>query len=126
MPAVVVLTLDKENRQDDFQYMAKDIANGEYVVGYIVIDKPWYSNPKDWTYYIFNNEYDYEHGFCGGATDLGLKKTKIDPNTIEPYTQTANIKLNQIRGLHTRIITPQHNFITVITPKDKIPYELWE
>lgn len=128
--SVEIMQFDRDNTQDNYNYMAKSIENDKYVVGYIVIDKPWYSSEKDWTYYIVNNEYG--SGYCGGAINLGLKGTIVERNTIEPYTQTAHIKYNQAIGIDTKLI---HEFdfinpdnekqIIYIKPDDEIPYELW-
>ena len=54
--------------------MARANETGEYVIGYIAIDKPWYSNPKDWNYYIIRNDYQ-GGGICGseaGGLDVGV------------------------------------------------------
>lgn len=128
--SVEIIQFDINNEQDDYKYMAKSIESNKYVIGYIVIDKPWYSNEKDWTYYIVSNEYG--GGYCGGATDLGLKGTIVDRSTIEQYTQIAHVKYNQSIGIDSKLI---HEFdfinpdnekqIVYIKSDDKIPYELW-
>lgn len=131
----VVLKYDKNNSQEDYTYMAKSCETGEYIVGCIAIDKPWYSNPKDWTYYIIRNEYGFSGGFCGGSLNLGLKKYAVIKSTIEPFTQTANIKLNQARGISTELVESTlvnyakgetEKVIAIINPQDEIPMELFE
>lgn len=124
-----ILVFDKQNKQDDFQYMAKVLETGEYKVGYIVVEKPWYSAESDWIYYLYNNKYG--GGFCGGSTDLGLERYIVDKETIEPYTQTAQIKLNQIRGYISKVVKRYDPFgkedvVCVVSPTDEIPYKLWK
>ena len=122
-----LMKYDKENKQRDYQYMARSIETGNLVVGYIVIDKPWYSPEKMWKYYIVENEYG-SGGFCGGATDLGLKKTLVDGETVEPFNQIAKIKYNQelndITELYVGNILNK-TVIATINADDEIPYELW-
>lgn len=131
MASTYVEVYDKRNQQEDYMYMAKDIASGEYVVGYLVVDKPWYSSPNAWTYYIYRNKYG-GGGICGGATDLGMENIIIDPSTIEPYTQTAKIKRNQSVGCDTIVVKDilkdshdKRNQVACIGKNDKIPYKLW-
>ena len=50
------ITFDKDNKQKYYEYMAKDM-NGEYVVGFLWIDRPWYTMEDQWTYYIRIQEY---------------------------------------------------------------------
>lgn len=126
-----VIEFDKNNPQDDYQYMAKDIVTGKYEVGYIVIDKPWYSNPRDWTYYIVKNKYG-SGGFCGSATDLGLEKIVVDPTSVEPYTQIAQIKYNQSIGMDSVLVKDflgdyedEENIVVFIGANDKVPLKLW-
>lgn len=129
MAGTVVLTFDKTNSQQDYQYCAKKLDDDSYVVGYIVIDKPWYSNPKDWTYYIVQNKYGYG-SLCGGATDLGFEKIKVDRNTIVPYTQTAQIALYQLKGFIIWLVEYDENhnevLIALITENDTIPTHLYD
>ena len=66
------ITFDKDNKQKDYRYMAKDM-NGEYVVGFLWIDRPWYTMEDQWTYYIRIQEY-HNKGICGGAESSGFKK----------------------------------------------------
>lgn len=125
----VVLKYDKNNSQEEYTYMAKSLKTGKYVIGYVAIEKPWYSNPKDWTYYIVCNEYG-GGGICGGAIDLGFKKYAVDKNTIEPFNQIVEIKYNQSRGLSTTLVernnSQEDKVIAVIQPSDVIPMELFE
>lgn len=81
---------DKENKQRDYTYMAREKRSRDLVCGYVAIHKPWYEPESNWTYYMFYDSYR-PGGFCGGAINEGLKKVEIDPNTIVPYTQVAEI-----------------------------------
>lgn len=129
--SVTVRVFDKNNKQDDFQYMAKDIETNKYVIGYIAIDKPWYSPENMWTYYIIKNKYS-SGGFCGGCSDLGFEKIIVDKDTIEPYNQIASIKFDKEIGLDTRLVNKfsvfddEENTIAYIKVSDEIPYELWD
>ena len=132
MAATYVEVYDKRNQQEDYQYMAKAFVSGEYVVGHIVIDKPWCSNPNAWTYYIVRNKYG-GGGICGGATDLGMEKIIVDPTTIEPYTQIAKIKHHQSIDCDTILVKSvlkdshdKNNQVAFIGKNDKIPYKLWK
>ena len=129
--AVEVIEFDKNNPQDNFKYMAKNM-DGEYEVGYIVVKQSWCSNPRDWTYYIVKNKYG-SGGFCGGASDLGFEKIIVDPTTIEPYTQIAQIKFNQSIGMGTILVkdflgdsNDSENVVAVIGANDELPYRLWQ
>ena len=125
-----VITFQRDNPQEDFTYIAKSIEDKKYIIGYIVVEQPWYTNPKEWTYYIFTNE--YVSAAYGSMRDLGLKKTIVDPDTIEPYTQIAKIKYNQSIGVDTMLVKDvlketddKDNIIAFIGANDEIPYELW-
>ena len=125
-----IMKFDKNNSQDNYQYMAKDM-NGKYVIGYIVVNQLWYSNEKDWTYYIVRNRYG--RSICGGASDVGLEKVIVDLTTVEPYTQIAHIKYNQSIGVDTVLAKDflgdednQDNIVAFVGVKDEIPYKLWQ
>ena len=127
-----ILVFDKNNEQKDYQYIARDIITNELKIGYVVIEKPWYSPKKNWTYYLFKNMYG-GGGFCGGAVDLGLEKIIVNPDTIKPYNQIEAIKWNKEHGMSTRIVSEYKNFsdnseitIAIIGVNDPIPYDLWQ
>lgn len=127
---ICIMEFDKKNPHEEYSYIAKRLDNGEYVVGYIAIHKPWYSPESAWVYYILRDEYS-GGGLNGGAVDLGLQKIEVDKNTIEAYTQTAAIKLEQSRGHEVLIVKDynkedgKENIICKISVEDRIPIELW-
>lgn len=131
-----ITEFDKENLQEEYLYMAKRVDNGEYVVGNIVVRKPWYSCESLWTYYIYYNNYD-SAGLNGGVAVDELARIEVDRNTIEPYTQTAAIKNWQSSGREVLVVKDislcgiyktddERNFVCRIGIDDKIPIELWK
>lgn len=127
-----IVVFDKDNKQDEYQFMARSVETGKLVIGWIVIEQPWYSHPRNWSHYIYRNDYGGS-GFCGGASDLGLKRENVDPETIEVYNQTSAIKYNQEIGFNTKLIKEfdtfddiKDNVVCIICPDDEIPYGLWE
>ncbi|WP_075810117.1 hypothetical protein [Clostridium perfringens] len=118
------LGFDKENKQEDFQYMARSVENNKLTIGYMVVEKPWCSPESMWKYYIISNK--YVGGFCGGATNAGFEKELVDKDTIKPFNQTAKVIYNQEANIETYIIDSNGNTIATINPNDDIPYELWE
>ena len=123
MSATSVLRFDKENKQDEYKYIARDM-NGKLVIGWIVVEKPWYSSKSAWTYWMYSNKYG-SGGFCGGCTDLGLERVKVNPETIKPFNQIEHIKYDLEHGFRVELRDKEDNVVASINYVDKIPYELW-
>ena len=101
MCATSVIYFDKENKQEEYKYIARDM-NGKLVIGWIVIEQPWYSPSSSWIYWMYRNKYG--PGFCGGASDLGFERIKVDPNTIKPFNQIEEIKYDLENGFNVELI----------------------
>lgn len=118
------IIFDKENKQEDFQYMAKSMKTGDLIIGYVVVEKPWYSrHERMWKYYILKNK--YVSSFCGGTTNVGFEKELVNKDSIRPFDQIAKIKYNQEANIKTYVTDKDDNTIVVIKPDDSIPYGLW-
>ena len=90
-------TFDAKNVQEPFKYMARATNTGEIVVGYVVVARIGY-RPKDFgKYYMEYNECK-GYGFDSDFAYLGIKRVEIDPETIVPYNQLAEIKAAQENG----------------------------
>ena len=97
--AVEVIEFDKNNPQDNFKYMAKNM-DGEYEVGYIVVKQPWYSNPKDWTYYIVKNKYGMPYRDKNNQyliDENGTETVKWFNINYNDFNQTINEVLNYLK-----------------------------
>lgn len=105
--AIVIRSIDDFDKQEDYQYIAKSLSDNKYHVGYIAIEKPWYSPESMWTYYLIMNEYG-SGGFCGGATDLGFIKVAVDKDSIKPYTIRNKVWLNDMRDMDTIFVTSKY------------------
>lgn len=129
--AISVLYFDKENKQQEYQFVARDM-DGKLRIGWIVVEQPWYSPKSAWTYWLYSNKYG-AGGFCGGASDLGLERTIVDPETIKPYNQIEQIKYDLEIGMTVRLDkkmypfgdAPDDNTLATIHNVNEIPYELW-
>lgn len=110
----MVYQYDKLNTQEDFQVYAQDF-NGKWHCGWIVIEKPWYSNESQWTYHLCKNEYG-PGGMCGGAADLGLSSIIVRGDTVIPCTQVNTIKMDLMNGSKVSLEYPNREQIALICP----------
>lgn len=78
------LYYDPDNKQIEYQYIAKGKEDEEEYVGYLVIEKPYYSPQSRWIYWLYTN--------ISYNEDNHLERTEVDPSTLRPYTQTEEIK----------------------------------
>ena len=124
MSAISVYLYDIENKQDDYQVIANRLDNGEETIGWIVIEKPWYSPPSSWKYYVFYNKYG-SGGMCGGAVDLGLTKVEVDPKTIRPFTQIEKVKYDLRHGFIVRLEDAHGREVKTISSLKDIDLTLW-
>ena len=123
--ATSVMVFDKQNKQDEYRYIARDLK-GKLVIGWIVVEQPWYSSKSDWTYWMYSNKYG-GGGICGGCTDLGLERVQVRPETIKPFNQIEHIKYDLEHDFDVKLEDKfQGNTLAIIHREDEIPYELWD
>ena len=124
------LVLDKTNSAKNYKYIATEIDTDEEVIGNVVVERPWYTSQDKWTYWMYTNAYG-SGGFCGGATDLGLRRVAVYPETIRPYTQIETIKYHLSMDMTVVLAKTSADCVNgkplcTISSEDEIPYELWK
>lgn len=107
---------DKDNKQKDFMYIAEDFE-GNIIVGYIYIDKPWYSPEESWTYYIRVQKYLDNWG------SSIMEDIVIDKDTIRQCNQINMIKVWLKKGYE--VLIEGDNESINLKPGDEIPYSKW-
>lgn len=123
---------DKENRQYEHQYIARDLK-GNLVAGWVVIDQPWNTNETEWTYWMYYNQYGETK--TGNFRDYGLNRVEVNPDTIKRYTNIEKIKLLLSKGEIVELVKKWKNpdsgkilkeQLAIIRKESDIPYKLWE
>ena len=100
--AIVIRSVEDFDKQEDYQYIAKDLLNDEYHVGYIYIDKPWYSPESAWTYYL---KYQVNTSSYGSQY---WEEIMVDKNSIKPYTIRNKVWLNDLRDMDSIFVTSDY------------------
>ena len=113
---------DKYNKQSDYTYIAED-SEGNSHVGYVFIDKPWYSHESAWTYYIRKNDYS-KVGNIGNDDGKRFIDIIVNKDSIRPNNQINRIE-NWIRNGNTVLLIESQDVETEIKAIDDIPYEKW-
>lgn len=126
MAGTHILEYDKDNKHIEYKYMAKCKERNDWHIGWIVIEKPWYSPQDQWKYHIVHNDYK-PGGFCGGAIDLGLKTIEVRGDSIKEFNQVNQVKLEMEDGtLNVKLDNyPIKGESYIIEAGSKVPYELW-
>jgi hypothetical protein len=100
--AIVIRNIEDFDKQENYQWIAKSISDGEYHVGYIYVDTPWYSQESEWTYYlkyqISTNSYGCQH----------WEECIVDENSIKPYTIRNKVWLNDLRDIDSIFVTSNY------------------
>jgi len=97
--AIVIRSAEDFDKHDDYQWIAKSVLDDKYHVGYIFVDKPWYSQENQWTYYI---------KYQVNTSNYGCQRWEecvVEPDSIVPYTIRNRTKLNDLRDMDTRFVT---------------------
>lgn len=128
--AYEIIFFDPANAQAEYQYMAMGF-DGELHIGYVYIEKPWYSPESKWSYYIRSEEYK-NHGLCGGAESSGFNDVLVIRDSIKPFDQIAKVEYALNSGFIVKLFKRdnhpffnEEDIIAEIHPGQKIPYELW-
>lgn len=133
MRATSVRIFDKTNKQEDYQFIAKDFE-GKSVIGWIVIEEPWDFLGTERTYWIYTRKY-VRGSFSGKVFYPGLERVPVNPETIRPYNQIEQIKYDLECGMDVRLEkefylfdedAPKDNILAMIHNVNEIPYELWD
>lgn len=98
---IVIRNIKDFDRQEDYQYIAKSLSDNKYHVGYIYVDKPWYSSEDKWTYRLRYRKY-------GSWGDAYWEEFVIDKDSIRPYTIRNKVWLNDMRDIDTIFVTKDY------------------
>lgn len=129
MDVIQTLEFDNENKQHNYEFVARDM-DGELRRGFIVVERPWSMPSSSWTYWMYFNEYS-SGDLCGGCSNLGFERVIVDPATIRPYNQIEEIKSCLEYGWtvklvkYSNVLSNDDNTIAIIRNESEIPYELW-
>ncbi len=116
-----LMKYDKENKQVEYMHIARDKNNSALKIGFIVIEKPWYSPESEWKYYMYSNKYK-PGGFCGGAIDKGFSRVEVIRDTIVPYNQATEVLWNMENGIDSEF----EDIGITVKAEGKFPYVLWD
>lgn len=99
---IVINSIEDFDKQVDYQWIAKSISDGKYHIGYIYVDKPWYSSQDQWTYYL---KYQVNTSSWGCQH---WEECIVDKDSIKPYTIRNKSWLNDLRGINTIFVTSNY------------------
>lgn len=129
----VLLKYQPDNKQEDYMFIGKSVSDGKLHAGYLVVDRKWFVDINNCDHYIYKNRYK-DGGLSGGLIDIeGFDTIKVDPKSIRPYDQIAQIMLAQEQKINVLIvksgdvfpIEKDGNVIAKITPDDDLPLHLY-
>lgn len=97
---ITISDVSEIDKQMDYNWIAKSLVDGQYYVGYVFVDQPWYSSKDQWTYYL---KYQVD-------INRHWEEQIVDGETIIPYTNRNKAWLNSKRGTKTVFATPEYFF----------------
>lgn len=125
----ILLEYDPTGSELLYQKAAKRADTGEWTHGYLYVHIPYTYAPESvWIYYLIQTPY-HEDG--NAKRPFGIA---IDPSTIEPYTQKAQIRelleqqhtVGLLKNLPTYLRTNNETQVLAhLHPGDPIPDDLW-
>jgi hypothetical protein len=100
--AIVIESIEDFDKHDNYQYIGKVVGEDNWVVGYIFIDKPWYSQENCWTYYI-----KYQVSISSWGNQYWEEKI-VEPDSIMPCTIRNMVKLNDLKDIDSIFVTSDY------------------
>lgn len=100
--AIVIESVDDFDKHDNYEYIGKVVGEDNWIVGYVFVDKPWYSQENSWTYYI---KYQVNTSSYGNQH---WEKHMVEPNSIMPYTIRNMVKLNDLKDIDSIFVTSDY------------------
>lgn len=100
--AIVIGSPEDFDKQENYQWIAKNIVDGKYHVGYIYVDTPWYSQENEWTYYlkyqVNTSSYGCQH----------WEECIVNKDSIKPYTIRNKVWLNELKNIDSIFVTSDY------------------
>lgn len=126
----IELYYDPDNKQINHLFIAEvegcSDAPKKEVVGYLVVEEPWYASENQYIYWLYYTRYYGEHH--------KLERELIKPETLRPYTQTEEIK-KYLKYLNVSLKKdmyvfeneePEDNLVAFIECGEDLPKGLWK